>query len=120
MYIYGAKVFAKIVNNVVDEGLEKLFLIDETQLSLGIDKGNGIMEIIIPRKTKITFEKTIILKSINDSSLNFKIYEGERKLVKYNQLIRDCKLDKISKKKMEKELKLNSIFRWITIIIIYL
>ena len=70
------------------------------------------MEIIIPRNTKIPFEKTITLKSINDSSFDYKIYEGERKLVKYNKLLGECKLDNISKKK-GKEIE---IFQWILII----
>ncbi len=39
------------------------------------------MEIIISRNTTIPFEKTITLKSINNSSFNYKIYEGERKLL---------------------------------------
>ena len=64
------------------------------------------MEIIIPRNTKIPFEKTITLKSINDSLFDYKIYEGERKLVKYNKLLGECKLDNISKKK-GKEIEIN-------------
>ena len=63
------------------------------------------MEIIIPRNTKIPFEKTITLKSINDSLFDDKIYEGERKLVKYNKLFGECKLNNISKIKKEKKLK---------------
>ena len=62
------------------------------------------MEIIIPRNTKIPFEKTITLKSINDSLFDYKIYEGERKLVKYNKLLGECKLDNISKADIEKTL----------------
>ena len=65
------------------------------------------MEIIIPRNTKIPFEKTITLKSINDSSFDYKIYEGERKLVKYNKLLGECKLDNISKIKKGKEIEIN-------------
>ena len=57
------------------------------------------MKIIIPRNTKIPFEKTITLKSINDSLINYKIYEGERKLVKYNKLLGECKINNISKRK---------------------
>ena len=63
------------------------------------------MEIIVPRNTVIPFIKTINLKLINDSSFICKIYEGERKLVKYNKLLGECKLDKISQKKMKMKLK---------------
>ena len=73
------------------------------------------MEIIIPRNTKIPFEKTITLKSINDSLFDDKIYEGERKLVKYNKLLGECKLDNISKIKKGKEIE---IFQWILFITI--
>ena len=57
------------------------------------------MEIIVPRNTVIPFINTINLKLINDSSFICKIYEGERKLVKYNKLLGECQFDKISKKK---------------------
>jgi molecular chaperone DnaK (HSP70) len=65
------------------------------------------MEIIVPRNTKIPFIKTINLKLINNSSFICKIYEGERKLVKYNKLLGECKLDKISQKKKEIEIEIN-------------
>ena len=103
-----ASILAANINNVEDEEI----ILDKTFLSLGIDKGDRIMEIIIPRNTKIPFEKTITLKSINDSLFDYKIYEGERKLVKYNKLLGECKLDNISKKK-GKEIE---IFQWILII----
>ena len=63
------------------------------------------MEIIIPRNTTIPFEKTITLKSINNSSFNYKIYEGERKLVNYNKLLGECKLMTFPKKKKKMKLK---------------
>ena len=78
VYAYDAAILAANINNVEDEEI----ILDKTFLSLGIDKGDGIMEIIILRNTKIPFEKTINLKSINDSLFDYKIYEGERKLVK--------------------------------------
>ena len=105
VYAYGAAVQSAIINNVEDEGLEKLITSDETPLSLGIDKGDGIMEIIVPRNTEIPFIKTINLKLINNSSFICKIYEGERKLVKYNKLLGECKLDNISQKKKKMKLK---------------
>ena len=78
-----ASILAANINNVEDEEI----VLDKTFLFLGIDKGDGIMVIIIPRNTKIPFEKTITLKSINDSLFDYKIYEGKRKLVKYNKLL---------------------------------
>ncbi len=98
-----ASILAANINNVEDEEI----ILDKTFLSLGIDKGDGIMEIIIPRNTKIPFEKTITLKSINDSLFDYKIYEGERKLVKYNKLLGECKLDNISQIKKGKEIEIN-------------
>ena len=98
-----ASILAANINNVEDEEI----ILDKTFLSLGIDKGDGIMEIIIPRNTKIPFEKTITLKSINDSLFDYKIYEGERKLVKYNKLLGEYKLDNISQIKKGKEIEIN-------------
>ena len=68
------------------------------------------MEIIIPRNTKIPFEKTITLKSINDSSFDYKIYEGERKLVKYIKLLGECKLNIISKQNNGEVIEIEIIF----------
>ena len=99
IYVYG---LSAIISNL---GLGRMSLINVTSLSLGIDKGDGIMEIIVPRNTEIPFIKTINLKLINDSSFICKIYEGERKLVKYNKLLGECKLDNISQKKKKMKLK---------------
>ena len=52
--------------------LGRLILLNVTSLSLGIDKDDGIMEIIIPRNTIIPFIKTINLKLINNSSFILK------------------------------------------------
>ena len=68
-----------IENKNEDKKLEKLTYLDVINLSWGIDKGDGIIEIIISWNTRIPFKKTITLKLINDSSFNCKLYEGERK-----------------------------------------
>jgi len=52
--------------------LGRLILLNVTSLSLGINKDDGIMEIIIPRNTIIPFIKTINLKLINNSSFILK------------------------------------------------
>ena len=102
---YSSRVLTTIVNN---EGFEKL-LFDEIPLSLGIDKEEEIMDIIVLRNTLIPFEKKITLKTINDSTFNCKIYEGERKLVKYNELFLEYIFDNISRKKGE-EIEIEIIF----------
>ena len=57
--------------------LKKLILLDVTPLSLGIDGGDGITKIIVPRNSTIPFIKNFNLKLINDLSFICKIYEGE-------------------------------------------
>ncbi len=57
VYAEGAVVQDAIVDNVDEEGLEKLILLDVTPLSLAID---GIKEIIVPRNTTIPFIKILI------------------------------------------------------------
>ena len=74
-----------------------------TPLSLGIDDGDGIMKVIIPRNTTIPYDNTIELNKLKDDKSSFicKIYEGERKLVKYNKLIGECLLNNIPKEEVK-------------------
>ncbi len=71
IYAYGATLYGNIIKN---------------KLSLGIDKGDNIMEIIIPKNFEIPYENSITFKYYQ-SSINLKIYEGERKIAKYNKLL---------------------------------
>ena len=103
VYAEGAAIQAANINGYEDVSHKKLFLLDVTSLSLGIDDGDGIMKVIIPRNTTIPYDNTIELNKLKDDKSSFicKIYEGERKLVKYNKLIGECLLNNIPKEEVK-------------------
>ena len=45
------------MNNVEDEGLERLIFLDITPLSLGVGVHDDIMRVIIPKNTVLPCEK---------------------------------------------------------------
>ena len=71
-------------------------------LSLGIDKGDGIMEVIIPRNTKIPCKNSIQFYSLKNYNSFCNIYEGERKLVKYNNLLGIISLNNFQSEQIKK------------------
>ena len=118
---YGATLMAaKILRK--DRFTSKFNLMDITPLSLGtnilnksenkeIKKEGDIMSVIIKRGTKIPITKTQNYYTVvdNQSSVSVDIYEGEKKYVKYNHLLKNTVLKGLSKKpagKVKIELKL--------------
>ena len=85
IYAYGATLYGNIIKN---------------KLSLGIDKGDNIMEIIIPKNFRIPYENSITFKYYQ-SSINLKIYEGERKIAKYNKLLGEFPINLFLEEKKE-------------------
>ena len=80
---------------------DNLLLIDRTSLSIGLELGGGIMDVLIPRGTIIPFKKTRKYTTDTDNmeSINIKIFEGERSLTKDNFLIGEFTLNGIEKAK---------------------
>ena len=80
---------------------DSLLLIDRTSLSIGLELGGGIMDILIPRGTIIPFKKTRKYTTDTDymESIDIKIFEGERSLTKDNFLIGEFTLNGIEKSK---------------------
>ena len=83
---YGAAVQAAIVNNVEDDGLERLVLLDVAPLSLGIKIANGQMNVLIPRNTTIPCEQKNYYATADDEQASFliEVYQGERELASQN------------------------------------
>ena len=77
IYVYGAVIQSAIINNIKNKKLDKIHISNVTSSSIGIDKGDNIINIIFPKNSIIPCEK------VNNFSINnkdsFKIYEGEKK-----------------------------------------
>ncbi len=96
---YGAAVQAAIVNNVEDDGLEKLTLLDVAPLSLGVEIVGDKMSFIIPRNTTIPTKITKNYTTSYDDQtfINFPVYQGEHNYSKSNHLLGTFSLQNIRK-----------------------
>lgn len=89
---YGAAVQAVILNPEQLENrsnLKDILLLDVCSLSLGIESDDGIMNFIIPRNTTIPVEKKGVFSTEMDYQdyVDINVYEGERKIVKFNNFL---------------------------------
>lgn len=66
-----------------------ILLLDVTPLSLGIETAGGLMDVIIPRNSKIPQKAGRQYTTSVDGQVNMKIsvYQGERELVEQNRLL---------------------------------
>ena len=98
---FGAAIKAAIADNIKDENIEKMILLDVTPISVGFEKEDGIMNIVIPKNSTIPCKKTITVLTTEDNQKSFlaKLYEGEKQLTKDNHLIGIIKLDSLPLKK---------------------
>lgn len=71
-----------------------ILLLDVTSMSLGVESDNGLMNVIIPKNTTIPVQNTMYFTNENDymSEIDIEVYQGERKLIKYNSLLTTLKL----------------------------
>ncbi len=84
---HGAAVQAAVLaRTIVDKDV---VLIDVTPLSLGIETSGGVMATIIPRNTPIpaSMSDTFTTTADYQDRLSIPVYEGERKMTKYNRLL---------------------------------
>lgn len=91
---WGAAVQASILGGAKDHDV---LLIDVTPLTLGIETQGGIMTPLIERNSYIPVKKSKVFSTVQDQQTMVKIqvYEGERSMVKDNNLLGNFDLNDI-------------------------
>ena len=90
----GAAIQASVLSGQSDK---LVFLVDVTPLSLGVETQGGVMDVVIRRNTHVPSEATQIYTTAydNQSSVDVKVFQGERPQTKDNRLLGEFKLDGI-------------------------
>ncbi|KAI8523839.1 hypothetical protein RHMOL_Rhmol13G0103500 [Rhododendron molle] len=87
---YGAAVQAAILSGERNDKVQDLvLLLDVTPLSLGLNSPGDVVDVLIPKNTKIPTKKEQVRFTVNDNqtSVSFKVYEGERTRTTDNNLL---------------------------------
>jgi heat shock protein 1/8 len=86
---YGAAIQASILMGDTHESIKDILLIDVTPLSLGIETSGSVMTKIIERNSTIPCKKEQIFSTYSDNqtTVNIKVYEGERAMTSDNNLL---------------------------------
>ncbi|MCS7077067.1 MAG: Fe-S protein assembly chaperone HscA [Bacteroidia bacterium] len=85
---------AAIEADILSGNRKDIILLDVTPLSLGIETLGGLMDVLIPRNTKIPTQASRQYTTSIDGQTNLKIsvYQGERELVKDNRKLAEFDL----------------------------
>ena len=88
---------AAVQAGVLSGDVKDMLLLDVTPLSLGIETLGGVMTVLIPRNTTIPTKKseTFSTAADNQSSVEVKVYQGERPMAGDNRMLGKFGLDGI-------------------------
>ena len=94
---YGAAIQAAIISGT-SERLGGILLVDVTPLTIGVETYGGLMEPLINRNTTIPCRASKIFTTCSDNQqvVKIRIYEGERSMIKDNNLLGSFDLRNIS------------------------
>jgi molecular chaperone DnaK len=90
----GAAIQASILSG---QSNKLVFLVDVTPLSLGVETQGGVMDVLIRRNTHVPAEASQVYTTAFDrqSSVDVRVFQGERPQTKDNRLLGEFKLDGI-------------------------
>ena len=88
---------AAIQADILAGNNKELLLLDVTPLSLGIETAGGLMDVLVPRNSKIpnTASRQYTTQVDGQSSMRIAVFQGERDLVKDNRKLANFNLSNI-------------------------
>jgi len=95
---YGAAVQGGILSGEGGEAVKDVVLLDVAPLSLGTETDGGLFVKVIERNSVIPAKKTDEFTTVTDqqTTVNIKVYEGERSIAKHNHLLGEFDLTGIA------------------------
>ena len=102
---------AKKINKMNNKQYDNFKVYDITPISLGLRTEGDLMSVILPRGSRVPIKaiKRFVTTQDNQNIIKFEIYEGERKLIKYNKKLVRIDLKNIPQMN-KKEIKVEVIF----------